>query len=104
MKTRLCLLAVCAALVMGCSDKGSTQVSSGAGPSEPVKQEAPTLDGVYAMEIEKPKPADGKEKDMGTALAEGFGSMFASSMQLKIEKGERFSMSMMGFPIDGKVI
>jgi hypothetical protein len=103
MAKRLLLLASLALLVVGCSDKSDSLSSSATEPAP----EAPAIDsslkGVYAMEFETPSTPK-KEDDLGEAFAKGFGSMLASTMELTFDGQGGFSMSMMGFPVDGKVI
>ncbi|MBV6458397.1 MAG: hypothetical protein HONBIEJF_01524 [Fimbriimonadaceae bacterium] len=83
---------------VACAAAGCSLLGNSAGVTKS-KAEAPSIDGFYQGKVEVPKTADGKE-DPAAKMAEAMMTMMMPTLEIK---GDHFTMSMMGMPIEGNV-
>lgn len=85
-----------AALVMvaGCSDKPSTAVGGGGAKN------LPNISGKWKGKIEMPESS---KDDPMAKMGEAFASLFLGTISLEFADPDKFTLSMMGMPIEGKV-
>lgn len=87
------------AALAGCGKGDGSAVSAGGNET---KAAQPAILGHYKGKIEMPKKADGKE-DPFAKMGEAMADMMAGMMSLEIKENNRFLLTVMIVPVEGKV-